>query len=90
MSGFGCTPHAHELKSGPRFGHCGACHLNFMGVGAFDKHRRGPHDARYCVDPASDDGRTREGRPIAQWWTDSLGRFHEGPRYEYEKKEEVA
>ena len=69
--------------TGERFGHCGKCHLDFFGLGAFDKHRRGPHGARYCVDPATDDERTATGRPIADWWQDGKGRWHEGVRGEF-------
>ena len=66
--------------TGERFGHCGLCHQDFMGLAAFDKHLRGPATGRHCVDPATDDARTRTGRPIAQWWQDGKGRWHEGPR----------
>lgn len=87
MNGFGCTGHVPE-KTGERYGHCGACHLDFMGVGAFEKHRRGPWEARYCVDPTSDDGATHTGRPLATWWQDERGRWHEGAQDDRWNKKE--
>ena len=78
MSG-ACTGHVPAV-TGERYGHCGACHRDFMGLTAFEKHRRGTYDARRCVDPASDEERTATGRPIADWWQDDRGRWHEGAR----------
>ena len=77
-----CTGHVPAV-TGERYGHCGVCHRDFMGLAAFDKHRRGKHGARYCVDPATDDERTATGRPIAEWWQDGKGRWHEGARGEF-------
>ena len=77
-----CSGHVPAV-TGERFGHCAKCHLAFFGLGAFDKHRRGPHGARYCVDPATDDERTATGRLIADWWQDGKGRWHEGVRGEF-------
>lgn len=87
---FDCAGHVPE-KTGERFGHCAACHLDFQGLGAFDKHRRGPHTARYCVDPAQDEERTDAGGPVATWWQDDKGRWHEGARNtRFDTKEEDA
>lgn len=84
-----CGPEGHvPATTGNRFGHCAKCHLDFMGEAAFDKHRRGPHSARYCVDPATDDERTSTGRPIAEWWRDSRDRWHEGAKSEFWNKED--
>lgn len=77
-----CTGHV-PPTTGDRYGHCGACHRDFMGLSTFDKHRRGPHGERYCVDPAADDATSSTGRPIAEWWQDSLGRWHEGARRDF-------
>ena len=66
--------------TGERYGHCGVCHRDFMGLAAFDKHRRGPHEARYCVDPAKDREVTESGNARAVWWMDARGRWHEGDR----------
>lgn len=77
-----CTGHVPAV-TGERFGHCAVCHLDFMGLIAFEKHRRGPHEARYCADPATDTERTAKGRPIADWWQDGKGRWHEGARGEF-------
>lgn len=83
-----CGPAGHiPPTSGERFGHCAKCHLDFMGLAAFDKHRRGPHGARYCVDPATDDATTHTGRPVAHWRQDDKGRWHEGLESDYWKKE---
>lgn len=68
------------LLNGQRFGHCAACHRTFMGLGAFDKHRRGPWEARVCIDPAMDTATTLTGKPLARWWQDGNGRWHEGDR----------
>lgn len=77
-----CTGHIPAV-TGERFGHCAVCHRDFMGLGAFDKHRTGPYDARECVDPATDDRRTPTGGPTADWWQDDRGRWHEGARGEF-------
>lgn len=37
----------------------------------------------YYVDPATDARRTPTGRPIADWWQDGRGRWHEGARGEF-------
>lgn len=42
--------------------HCPVCCQTFSTTRAGDRHRKGPHDARFCVDPAGvglefDDGR---------------------------------
>ena len=39
----------HWWQSGNRTGHCSACHRNFDGISAFDRHRR---DGQ-CLDPAT-------------------------------------
>lgn len=39
--------------TGSRTEHCPACHSNFSGTTAGDKHRIGPHGQRRCADPAS-------------------------------------
>lgn len=79
-----CAAEGHvPAITGERYGHCGACHRDFMGLTAFDKHRTGPHDDRRCVDPATDDRRTPTGRLIADWWQDGRGRWHEGARGEF-------
>ena len=79
-----CASEGHvPALTGERYGHCGVCHRDFMGLTAFDKHRTGPHDDRRCVDPATDDRRTPTGRPIADWWQDDRGRWHEGARGEF-------
>ena len=75
-------------QTGSRFGHCALCHRDFMGEGAWDKHRRSGGAGRYCVDPATDDDRTSAGRPIAEWRQDDRGRWHEGAKSEFWKKEE--
>lgn len=31
--------------------HCRGCDTCFTGTSAFDRHRKGPHTARVCVDP---------------------------------------
>lgn len=87
MSGWGCTGHV-PAKTGDRFGHCAVCHRDFVGERTFDRHRRGPMGDRQCVDPATDDAATRTGAPIAQWWQDDKGRWHEGPRSEFWKDKE--
>ncbi|WP_425426202.1 hypothetical protein [Brachybacterium massiliense] len=61
-----------KLRSGPRLWHCGGCHETFSGEDAFMRHRRGPGDARYCLEPRST-GRERD------WWT-AQGVWHYGPR----------
>ena len=33
--------------------HCSMCHRHFAGKSAFDRHRRGPDQARRCLDPAT-------------------------------------
>lgn len=33
--------------------HCAACHRHFTTTTAFDKHRQGTDDNRYCADPAT-------------------------------------
>lgn len=86
MKKFGCEGHV-PPATGDRYGHCALCHLDFMGLGAFDKHRRMDGAGRYCVYPPADEGRTPTGRPIADWWVDDRGRWHEGPRSEFWKKE---
>ncbi len=77
---FDCAGHVPTL-SGNRYGHCALCHLDFMGETAWDKHRRGDHGGgRYCVDPAADVAVTKNGTPVARWWQDKKGRWHEGDR----------
>lgn len=79
-----CAAEGHvPAITGERYGHCGVCHRDFMGLTAFDKHRTGSHDDRRCVDPATDARRTPTGRPIADWWQDGRGRWHEGARGEF-------
>lgn len=34
--------------------HCAGCNSHFSGVAAFDAHRKGDPDERYCVDPMDD------------------------------------
>ena len=76
-----CAAEGHvPAITGERYGHCGVCHRDFMGLAAFDKHRRGPQSARYCVDPAKDQEVTESGNARAVWWTDARGRWHEGDR----------
>ena len=79
----GCRGHIPSV-TGERFGHCGVCHRDFMGLAAFDKHRRGPHGARYCVDPDADTATTETGNPVARWWLDKRGRWHEGDRNRFD------
>lgn len=79
MKRWGCTGHV-AVNAGSRIGHCALCHRDFYGEEAWDKHRRGPWDARYCADPATDDRRTQTGRPFAQWRQDERGYWHEGAR----------
>lgn len=83
MSGWGCTGHVPTV-TGERYGHCGACHLDFMGAAAFEKHRRGPQGARYCVDPVTDREQTKGGMLRADWWRDDRGRWHEGDRHRFD------
>lgn len=45
-----CPQCAKATKAGA---HCGACHLTFGGVRAFDLHRQGRVDVRHCVHPAT-------------------------------------
>lgn len=81
-----CQGHVPAV-TGNRFGHCGVCHLDFMGEAAFDKHRRGHHDGgRYCVDPSTDAAVTENGKAIAEWWQDDKGRWHEGQRGYYDQE----
>lgn len=50
-------------QAGPRTGctyHCPACRSHFTSLDAFDAHRRGKPDARYCDVDAADD----QGRPL--------------------------
>lgn len=68
------------LLNGQRFGHCAGCHRSFMGIVAFDKHRRGPAENRVCIDPETDDAVTKTGKPVAKWWLDKNGRWHDGER----------
>lgn len=82
VNGWDCAGHV-PASTGERFGHCAACHRDFMGLTAWDKHRRGPMTDRRCVDPATDDERTAKGAPIADWWQDARGRWHEGARSEF-------
>lgn len=63
-----------ELKSSPRFWHCGGCHETFAGEKPFTRHRRGPGDARECAD-LRNDGPSRH-------WSDERGVWHYGPRRE--------
>lgn len=76
-----CPDCGEPLGISNAYGHCGACHLTFSGLGAFDKHRRGAHDGgRHCVDPATDVELTEKGKRKALWWQDARGRWHEGER----------
>ena len=75
----GCGDHIPAV-TGERYGHCGVCHRDFMGLSAFEKHRRGPHGDRRCVDPATDQERTKNGALRAEWWADARGRWHVGDR----------
>lgn len=85
-----CGPAGHiPAVTGERYGHCALCHLDFMGEAAFDKHRRSGGAGRYCINPATDDATTRTGRPVAEWWQDEKGRWHEGARSEFWKKEDA-
>lgn len=34
--------------------HCAGCHAHFTSLSAFDAHRRGDANERYCVDPMDD------------------------------------
>lgn len=81
-----CTGHVPAI-TGDRYGHCAACHRDFMGLAAFDKHRRGPYTDRRCVDPATDTETTDTGRPLASWWQDDRGRWHEGDRGYWDTRE---
>ena len=84
-----CNNHV-PVITGNRYGHCGACHLDFMGLTAFDKHRRGPFpNGRHCIDPVTDTAITETGKPLAQWWQDDKGRWHEGARGYFDKTEET-
>jgi hypothetical protein len=49
--------------------HCGACHLTFTGITAFDKHRDGSHTdrvGRFCVAPETV-GLVLSGRTYPCW-----------------------
>ncbi|WP_440132483.1 FDXHR family putative zinc-binding protein [Brachybacterium paraconglomeratum] len=66
------TDHPHcgcgtELRNGTRFWHCGGCHETFAGEDAFTRHRRGPGDARYCLEPQNT-GRARDWRRLGGVW----------------------
>ncbi len=64
-------PHGHHCGtrwSGTATAHCGACCVTFVGIGAFDRHRRGGH----CADPASIGMTIAPGRAYQAWTTPDL------------------
>jgi hypothetical protein len=44
----------HAAPRGTCRSHCAACDRHFAGDHAFDLHRRGKPDRRYCVDPVNE------------------------------------
>ena len=79
-----------EFPNGSRIGHCGACCETFVGLKAFDAHRRGEHGVdRHCeVLPTywtDEDGNVRCGH-----WQDSRGFWHFGTRDDRFDTEEQA
>ncbi|WP_156837314.1 hypothetical protein [Nesterenkonia alba] len=65
-------------RSNNKIGHCGACCRTFSGLGAFDAHRQGNHGPeRHCADPATHPEKEK-------WWTDQLGIWHKGDRFDSE------
>lgn len=60
-------PHSHHCGarwSGTNTCHCGACCRTFVGIGAFDRHRRGGQ----CADPV-EIGMIRAGGRAYEAWT---------------------
>ena len=47
----GCTPECRKVTG--RACHCGACHISFTGLTAFDKHRVGDVEHRVCSEPGA-------------------------------------
>lgn len=59
-------PHAHSCGarwSGANTAHCGACCVTFVGIGAFDLHRRGGT----CAQPATIGMTLAPGRAYQAW-----------------------
>lgn len=44
-------PRCGAVWAGSRIEHCPACCRSFSNTRAGDRHRAGPHAARYCLDP---------------------------------------
>lgn len=63
------------LRNTPMFWHCAGCHETFHGEDAFMRHRRGPGNARYCLEPQNS-GRARD------WWAEQ-GVWHYGHRRDF-------
>ncbi len=63
-------PHGHHCGarwSGTGTTHCGACCTTFVGIGAFDRHRRGGQ----CANPATIGMVTAPGRAYEAWTSPS-------------------
>jgi hypothetical protein len=49
--------------------HCAGCNEHFHGLTAFDAHRRGDPDNRYCAAP--EEATNKDGRLLLQAWTET-------------------
>lgn len=73
-----------------RHGHCSGCHETFVGITAFDGHRRTADDGvtRICViqpyETVQESGKISYGH-----WLDSDGYYHYGEQLSDERKKEL-
>lgn len=68
MSQITCPRCDNRYPNNSRAGHCGGCHETFIGLGAFDAHRVGPH------------GPERRCEVTVAHWADKSGHWHIGER----------
>ena len=76
------------FPSNNRHGHCASCCETYVGLAAFDAHRRGHFEARECVnqpyESVGESAKTRYGH-----WLDSDGYWHYGKKLSTEERQEI-
>lgn len=82
MASYTCPRCNKVVPGGESGGHCAACHENFRGGAAFDKHftrhlKNGATVKLECQNPAEAVSPT--GKPL-DYWLDEKGCWHLGPR----------